>query len=116
MTEMNKVGLFLMLILVGSNFVFSKLSKAMRTFHETSEVTETEMTSEEVTKSYHVLKDLLDTEKQSTISYKKLRNILLSDARNVDNICSRNERHIFKSDLMYKSRRKFWVNSIQMNI
>ena len=104
-----------MLILAESNFVFSKMSKAMRTFRETSEVTETEMTSEEVTKSYHVLKDLLDTEKQSTISYKKLRNILLSDARNVDNICSRNEGHIFKSDLMYKSRRKFWVNSIQMN-
>ena len=114
---MNKVGLFLMLILVGSNFVFSKLSKAMRTFHETSEVTEAEMTSEEVTKSYHVLKDLLDAVKlkQSTISYKELKNILLSDARNVDKICSRNEGHIFKSDLMHKSRRKFWVNSIHMN-
>ena len=107
-----------MLILVGSsNFVFSKLSKAMRTFHETREVTETEMTSEEVTKSYHVLKDLLDAVKlkQSTISYKELKNILLSDARNVDKICSRNEGHIFKSDLMYKSRRKFWVDLIPMN-
>ena len=107
-----------MLILVlRSNFIFSKMSKAMRTFHENSEVTETEMTSEEVTKSYHVLKDLLDAVKlkHSTISYKELRNILLSDARNVDNICFRNEGQIFKSDLMYKSRRKFWVDSIQTN-
>ena len=105
-----------MLILAESNFIFSKMSKAMRTFYETSEVTETEMTSEEISK-YYGFKEILDVMKlkQSTISYKELKNILLSDARNVDKICSRNEGHIFKSDLMYKSRRKFWVNSIHMN-
>ena len=101
--------MFLLLVFVQNNFILSKLLKSSRT--ATSEVSKPEMTSEEVTKSYRVLKEVLDAAKlkQSTISYEKLRNILLSDARNTDNICSRNEGNIFKSDLIYKSRRKFWV-------
>ena len=95
--------IFLMLVFAQSNLITSKLRTA-------PEVIQTEVT-EEVTKSYHVLKEALDAVKlkQSTISYEELRNILLSDARNTDNICSRNEKNIFKSDLIYKSRRKFWV-------
>ena len=101
----------LMLLIAKINLIMSKLSKAART--EASEVTQTEVTSEEVTKSYLALKEVLDAVKlkQSTISYEELRNILLSDARNTDNICSRNEGNIFKSDVIYKSRRKFWVDS-----
>ena len=97
----------LMLVFAQINLIMSKLSKA-------SEVTQTEVTSEEVTKSYLALKEVLDAVKlkQSTISYEELRTILLSDARNTDNICSRNEGNIFKSDVIYKkSRRKFWVDS-----
>ena len=101
----------LMLIFAQSSVIRSRLSKHTRTDTEAGEVTQTEVTSEEVTKSYLALKEVLDAVKlkQSTISYEKLRNILLSDARNSDNICSRNEGNIFKSDLIYKSRRKFWV-------
>ena len=93
-----------MLVFAQSNLVTSKLRTA-------PEVIQTEVSPEEVTKSYLVLKETLDAVKlkQSTISYEELRNILLSDARNTDNICSRNEKNIFKSDLIYKSRRKFWV-------
>ena len=93
-----------MLVFAPSNLITSKLRTA-------PEVIQTEVSSEEVTKSYLVLKETLDAVKlkQSTISYEELRNILLSDARNTDNICSRNEKNIFKSDLIYKSRRKFWV-------
>ena len=100
----------LMLLIAKINLIMSKLSKAART--GASEVTQTEVTSEEVTKSYLALKEVLDAVKlkQSTISYEELRNILLSDARNTDNICSRNEGNIFKSDVIYKSRRKFWVD------
>lgn len=96
--------IFLMLVFAQSNLITSKLRTA-------PEVIQTEVSSEEVTKSYLVLKETLDAVKlkQSTISYEELRNILLSDARNTDNICSRNEKNIFKSDLIYKSRRKFWV-------
>ena len=96
--------IFLMLVFAQSNLITSKLRTA-------PEMIQTEVSSEEVTKSYLVLKEALDAVKlkQSTISYEELRNILLSDARNTDNICSRNEKNIFKSDLIYKSRRKFWV-------
>ena len=96
--------IFLMLVFAQSNLITSKLRTA-------PEMIQTEVSSEEVTKSYLVLKETLDAVKlkQSTISYEELRNILLSDARNTDNICSRNEKNIFKSDLIYKSRRKFWV-------
>ena len=96
--------IFLMLVFAQCNLITSKLRTA-------PEVIQTEVSSEEVTKSYLVLKETLDAVKlkQSTISYEELRNILLSDARNTDNICSRNEKNIFKSDLIYKSRRKFWV-------
>ena len=96
--------IFVMLVFAQSNLITSKLRTA-------PEVIQTEVSSEEVTKSYLVLKETLDAVKlkQSTISYEELRNILLSDARNTDNICSRNEKNIFKSDLIYKSRRKFWV-------
>ena len=101
----------LILIFAQSSVIRSKLSKPTRTDTEAGEVTQTEVTSEEVTQSYLALQEVLDAVKlkQSTISYEKLRNILLSDARNSDNICSRNEGNIFKSDLIYKSRRKFWV-------
>ena len=96
--------IFVMLVFAQSNLITSKLRTA-------PEMIQTEVSSEEVTKSYLVLKETLDAVKlkQSTISYEELRNILLSDARNTDNICSRNEKNIFKSDLIYKSRRKFWV-------
>ena len=96
--------IFLMLVFAQSNLITSKL-------RTDPEMIQTEVSSEEVTKSYLVLKETLDAVKlkQSTISYEELRNILLSDARNTDNICSRNEKNIFKSDLIYKSRRKFWV-------
>ena len=96
--------IFLMLVFAQSNLITSKLRTA-------PEMIQTEVSSEEVTKSYLVLKEALDAVKlkQSTISYEELKNILLSDARNTDNICSRNEKNIFKSDLIYKSRRKFWV-------
>ena len=115
--EMN-FDICLMLIFAQSSVIRSRLSKPTRTDTEAGEVTQTEVTSEEVTKSYLALKEVLDAVKlkQSTISYEKLRNILLSDARNSDNICSRNEGNIFKSDLIYKSRRKFWVRfMIQVN-
>ena len=98
----------LMLIFARSNLVTSNLRTA-------PEVIQTEVSPEEVTQSYLVLKEALeagyiDKLKQSTISFEQLRNILLSDARNTDNICSRDEKNIFKSDLIYKSRRKFWAS------
>ena len=100
----------LILIFVRSNLITSKLRTA-------PEVIQTEVSPKEVTKSYLVLKEALeagyiDKLKQSTISYEQLRNILLSDARNTDDICSLDEENIFKSDLIYKSRRKFWASVI----
>ena len=91
MLEMKKLNLFLFLLLVRSNLVKSKLSKAMKTFQGAA--TDNKIVMKERTK----------------ISYQELRHILSEES---PKICTQSRDYIFRSNLTSHSSNcnaKFWA-------
>ena len=93
MCKMKKLTLFVFLIFVKSKSVKSKLSKAMKTFHDASEEDNTVM------------------KERTTIPYQKLRNILSEES---PRICTESRDYIYRSNLTshsnkYSYNAKFWV-------
>ena len=93
MCKMKKLTLLVFLIFVKSETVKSKLSKAMKTFHDASEEDNTVM------------------KERTTIPYQKLRNILSEES---PRICTESRDYIYRSNLTshsnkYSYNAKFWV-------
>ena len=93
MCKMKKLTLLVFLIFVKSKTVKSKLSKAMKTFHDASEEDNTVM------------------KERTTIPYQKLRNILSEES---PRICTESRDYIYRSNLTshsnkYSYNTKFWV-------
>jgi len=95
MCKMKKLTLLVFLIFVKSETVKSKLSKAMKTFHDASEEDNTVM------------------KERTTIPYQKLRNILSEES---PRICTESRDYIYRSNLTshsnkYSYNSKFWLSS-----